>query len=246
MINKIKSLLGLGKESQRQQNQQSQQSQQNQENQQIEEKGNEALEEIDQIEGVIISADTLREKRVPPGQTQTTKWPVLHAGMTPQVDIKSWNFRLFGLVDKEWSCSYEEFLALPKVKVKGDFHCVTSWSRLDNLWEGVSTKELVSKVKINPEAKYVLVHAEQGWTTNMPLEDFLAEDCLFAYKHDGKKLSLDHGYPLRLVVPRLYAWKSAKWVRGVEFLAEDKAGFWERGGYHMKGDPWTEERYRWS
>lgn len=227
MINKIKSLLGFGEPKENLQTQ-------------------ETKAEV-QVDGdIIISPDTLRSERIPPGQSQTKQWPVLHAGMVPQVDLKNWSFRLFGLVEEEWSCNYEEFLALPKVKIKSDFHCVTTWSKLDNLWEGVSTQELFSKVKIKPEAKYVLVHAEHRWTTNMPLEDFLEKDCLFAYKHDGKDLSLDHGYPLRLVVPRLYAWKSAKWVRGVEFLSKDKAGFWEQGGYHMKGDPWKEERYRWS
>jgi DMSO/TMAO reductase YedYZ molybdopterin-dependent catalytic subunit len=225
MINKIKSLLGLSKEG----------------------KEMEELQNDEPATGdIIISPDTLRENRIPPGQHKTTQWPVLHAGMTPEVDVKTWKFRMFGLVEEEWYCNYEEFLKLPKVRVKSDFHCVTTWSRLDNLWEGVSTRELASRIKIKPEAKYVLVHAENRWTTNMPLEDFLAEDCLFAYKHDGKRLSADHGYPVRLVIPRLYAWKSAKWAHSVEFLAEDKAGYWERGGYHMKGDPWTEERYRWS
>lgn len=228
MINKIKSLLGLGEQSREKH------------------KTEEIQKDIEISGDVIISPDTLRSERIPPGQSRTTQWPVLHAGMVPKADLKTWDFRIFGLVEEEWHCNYEQFLALPKVKVKSDFHCVTTWSKLDNLWEGVSTKEIASLVKIKPEAKYVLVHAEHRWTTNMPLEDFLQGDCLFAYKHDGKSLSLDHGYPLRLVVPRLYAWKSAKWVRGIEFLAQDKAGFWEQGGYHMKGDPWTEERYRWS
>lgn len=230
MLNKIKSLLGLSKHS-RDFN----------DKEEIETKA-----EV-KVEGdIIISPDTLRSERIPPGQGKTTQWPVLHAGMVPEIDLKTWNFRVFGLVEEEWSCNYEEFLALPKVKVKSDFHCVTTWSRLDNLWEGVSTQEIASRVKIKPEAKYVLVYAEHRWTTNLPLEDFLEKDCLFAYKHDEKPLSLDHGYPLRLVIPRLYAWKSAKWVCGIEFLAKDKAGFWEQGGYHMKGDPWKEERYRWS
>ena len=197
-------------------------------------------------EGTIISPDTLRNERIPPGQVRTTKWPVLHAGVVPDVDLKTWSFRIAGLVDEEWICSYEEFMSLPTVKVKSDFHCVTQWSRLDNLWEGVSTRELLSKVLVKPEAKFVLAYAEHGWTTNMPLEEFLREDCLFAYKHDGVPLELDHGYPLRLVVPRLYAWKSAKWVRGIYLLEEDEPGFWEEGGYHMFGDPWKEQRFRWN
>jgi DMSO/TMAO reductase YedYZ molybdopterin-dependent catalytic subunit len=195
---------------------------------------------------IIISPDTLRAERIPPGQYQTIKWPVLHAGMVPRVDIKNWTFRVFGLVEQEWSCNYEEFLQLPTVKVKSDFHCVTTWSRLDNLWEGVATREILSRVNVDPRAKYVVAHAEHRWTTNMPLEDFLQADCLLAYKHDDVVLDPDHGYPLRLVVPRLYAWKSAKWLRGIELLADDRPGFWEQGGYHMQGDPWTEQRYRWS
>jgi DMSO/TMAO reductase YedYZ molybdopterin-dependent catalytic subunit len=207
------------------------------------------IDKIDKIslpEGTVVSPDTLRSNRIPPGQSETKSWPVLHAGMVPEIDLKTWSFRLFGLVEQEWSCNYEEFLSLPKSMVKSDFHCVTRWSRLNNLWEGVSTKEVCSHVKIKPEAKYVLVHAEHGWTTNMPIEEFLGDDCLFAYKHDGKELELDHGYPLRLVVPRLYAWKSAKWVRAIEFLDDDEPGFWEDGGYHMLGDPWKEQRFRWN
>jgi DMSO/TMAO reductase YedYZ molybdopterin-dependent catalytic subunit len=126
-------------------------------------------------------------------------------------------------------------------------HCVTRWSKLDNLWEGVSTREVLSHVNVNPQAKFVMIHCEQGFTTNLPLDDFLREDCLFAWKHNGQDLEPDHGYPLRLVVPRLYAWKSAKWVRGIELMTKDMAGFWEKwehGGYHMRGDPWLEQRFR--
>jgi len=126
-------------------------------------------------------------------------------------------------------------------------HCVTRWSKLDNLWEGVSTRSLLSKAQLLPQAKYVMVHCEYGFTTNLPLADFLGEDCLFAWKHNDQDLDADHGYPLRLVIPKLYAWKSAKWVRGIELLETDRAGFWEsweNGGYHMRGDPWVEERFR--
>jgi len=129
--------------------------------------------------------------------------------------------------------------------VFSDFHCVTAWSRLGNLWEGPSTRDLLAMAGgAKPEARFVLVHGhDRGWTTNLPLEDFLAEDALVAILHDGEALSLEHGGPARLIVPRLYAWKSAKWIAGVELLAEDRAGFWEANGYHMRGDPWTEERY---
>jgi DMSO/TMAO reductase YedYZ molybdopterin-dependent catalytic subunit len=195
----------------------------------------------------IVSSDTRRARRIPPRQAETRKWPVLHAGTTPRFDRAGWTFRVFGAVEEPWQCSYDEFLALPRVRVLADMHCVTRWSKLGNEWEGVSTRELLAKVRVLPEARLVMVHCEQGFTTNLPLEDFLGEDSLFAWKHNGRDLEPDHGYPLRLVVPRLYAWKSAKWVRGVELLAEDRPGFWEswdNGGYHMRGDPWAEQRFR--
>ncbi len=158
-----------------------------------------------------------------------------------------WRFRLFGLVAQPAEWNWEEFQKLPRVKVFADFHCVTRWSRLGNVWEGVSTRELLNRAGGPlPAARYVLVHGyDQGWTTNLPLDDFMAEDALVAVTHDGEPLAAEHGGPARLIVPRLYAWKSAKWVAGVELLERDKAGFWERNGYHMHGDPWTEERYGW-
>ncbi len=196
---------------------------------------------------LIVSPDVQRSKRIPPHQVETRKWPVLHAGTVPRFDRARWTFHIFGLVESPWQCSYDEFQALPRMQVQADMHCVTRWSKLNNLFEGVSTREVLNKVKLKPEAKFVLIHSEEGWTTNLPLADFLGEDCLFAWKHDGKDLEPDHGYPLRLLVPRLYLWKSAKWVRGIELLDQDQAGFWEawdHGGYHMRGDPWTEQRFR--
>jgi len=195
---------------------------------------------------IIISPDTLRENRLPPNQVRTMKWPVLDYGGPPaRVDLTTWKFKVFGLVKNPQVWTWEEFRSLPRVKVKADFHCVTRWSRLDNLWEGVSTREILSRAEAAPEARFVLVHAyDSGWTTNLPLEHFQSQDALFADTHDGEPLTLEHGGPLRLVIPQLYAWKSAKWVRSVEFLAEDTAGYWEDGGYHMRGDPWNEERYR--
>lgn len=194
---------------------------------------------------VIVSPDTLREKRLPPNQVRTLKWPVLDAGGPPRIDMSSWEFDVFGRVKNPLKWSWKEFQELPRVKVKSDFHCVTRWSRLDNLWEGVSTREILNRIEVAPEARFVLVHAyDNEWTTNMPLQDFAAADALFADTHDGQPLAIEHGGPLRLVVPRLYAWKSAKWVRGVEFLATDRAGYWEDAGYHMRGDPWKEERLR--
>jgi DMSO/TMAO reductase YedYZ molybdopterin-dependent catalytic subunit len=192
---------------------------------------------------LIKSPDTEREDRVPPGQKLTEKWPALHYGSVPKIDIAKWEFNIFGLVEKERRLSYAEFTALPMVWVYSDIHCVTGWSRLDNLWEGVASEQIRKLVRILPEAKFVMVHSTGGFSTNLSLDDFFQPDVLFAIKHNGEPLTLEHGYPLRLVVPRLYFWKSAKWASGVEFMAEDKRGFWESGGYHNHGDPWKEERY---
>jgi DMSO/TMAO reductase YedYZ molybdopterin-dependent catalytic subunit len=194
---------------------------------------------------IIISPDTLRERRLPPNQAKAVKWPVLDASGPPVIDMSTWSFEVSGLVNTPLKWSWSEFQSLPRVKVKSDFHCVTRWSLLDNLWEGVAAAEILKRAGVLPLAKYVLAHAyDGGWTTNMPLSDFAAQDVLFADLHNGQPLSLEHGGPLRLVVPRLYAWKSAKWVHGVEFLERDQAGYWEELGYHMRGDPWTEERMR--
>jgi DMSO/TMAO reductase YedYZ molybdopterin-dependent catalytic subunit len=159
------------------------------------------------------------------------------------VDLDQWGLRLFGLVEEEVCFSYQEIRALPSQTVTCDIHCVTGWSMVDTLWEGVSTSEIVSHARLDPQARYVLVHAEGGFTANLPLELFLREDNLFAWDYAGRKLSPEHGWPLRLVVPSRYFWKSAKWVRAIEFLARDAPGFWERAGYHNSGDPWKEERY---
>jgi DMSO/TMAO reductase YedYZ molybdopterin-dependent catalytic subunit len=196
-------------------------------------------------EGVIISPDTRRAERLPPHQSRTLKWPVLDASGAPPIDLARWTFRVEGLVDRPVTWTWDEFQALPRVKVFADFHCVTRWSRLGNLWEGVATREIAARVGVQPEAKFVLVYGyDYGWTTNLPLEYFLAEDALVAFTHDGEPLSAEHGGPARLIVPQLYAWKSAKWVAGLEFRATDQAGYWEQGGYHMRGDPWLEERFR--
>lgn len=181
--------------------------------------------------------------RVPPGQAVTDKFPVLTYGDTPIVDLKTWDFKLWGAVEKSVTLSYEQFMSLPKIQVTADFHCVTQWSRLNNVWEGVSIEEVMKLVTLKPEAKYVLIHADEGYTTNLPLKVLLDNDVLFAYKHDGRDLEPAHGWPLRLVVPKRYAWKSAKWVRGLEFMAEDNPGFWEMNGYHNDGDPFKEQRF---
>ncbi|MCL4402546.1 MAG: sulfite oxidase-like oxidoreductase [Acidobacteria bacterium] len=194
---------------------------------------------------VIRSSDVEREERLPPGQSRTWKWPVLDASGPPTIDLARWTLRVTGGVGRPASWNWPEFQQLPRIRVFADFHCVTRWSRLNNLWEGVSTRTLLDlSGGALPEARFVLVHAyDRGWTTNLPLEYFLGEDSLVALLHDGKPLAPEHGGPARLIVPRLYAWKSAKWVAGFELLAEDRAGFWERNGYHMRGDPWTEERF---
>lgn len=194
---------------------------------------------------VIISPDTRRKERLPPGQSRTKKWPVLDASGPPDISLGQWAFGIRGRVGHPVQWNWEEFQQLPRVKVFSDFHCVTRWSRLGNLWEGVSTRELLDRAGgALADARYVLAHGyDGGWTANMPLEAFLAEDALVAFLHDGEPISLEHGSPARLIVPQLYAWKSAKWIAGIELLDQDHPGFWERNGYHMHGDPWKEERY---
>lgn len=193
---------------------------------------------------IIVSEDTHRDNRIPPGQSRTRKWPVLHATTVPEVTTETWSLRIFGLVDNELTFTWDQFRALPRVKVFSDFHCVTQWSRLGNLWEGVSTRELLNRAGVRPEAKFAICHAyDNGWTTNLPLEHFLAEDALLADTHDGLPINADHGGPVRGMVPKLYAWKSAKWICGIELSATDRPGFWEQVGYHNVGDPWKEERY---
>ncbi|GCL72272.1 sulfite oxidase-like oxidoreductase [Paenibacillus naphthalenovorans] len=182
--------------------------------------------------------------RIPPGQTLTTGFPVLHYGDVPYYrDMSKWNLRIFGLVEEEVTLSYNEFMSLPRQEYKNDIHCVTTWSKLDNVWEGVAVSTVMERVKLKPEARYVMLHAEQGWTTNLPIEDFTRETSFFGIKHGGELLTPEHGYPVRMVVPHLYFWKSAKWLRGIEFMEKDKPGFWERNGYHMYGDPFKEQRY---
>ena len=196
-------------------------------------------------DGVIISPDTRRVNRIPPGQSRTLKWPILDAFGAPAMDKAKWSVSLEGLVNRPVTFNWEQFQELPRVKVFSDFHCVTRWSRLGNLWEGISVAKLVELAGgLKPEAGYVVAHGyDQGWTTNMPLAECIAEDALVAFLHDGEEISLEHGGPVRLIVPRLYAWKSAKWLRALEFKVQDQAGFWERNGYHMNGDPWREERH---
>jgi DMSO/TMAO reductase YedYZ molybdopterin-dependent catalytic subunit len=183
--------------------------------------------------------------RLPPGQYVTDKWPVLHYGSVPKFDPATWDFRVWGLVENPLTFSYEEFLALPHGEFQSDIHCVTRWSLFDSTWEGISVQEVIRRAKPKPEAKFVLVHAENKFTANLPLADLDRPEALFAYRRNGEYISPEHGWPMRLVLPHLYFWKSAKWIRGLEFLEKDRPGFWEQYGYHMRGDPWKEERYDW-
>jgi DMSO/TMAO reductase YedYZ molybdopterin-dependent catalytic subunit len=189
-------------------------------------------------------SDPDKAKRLPPGQSITYKWPVLHAGDVPRIDLGTWRLRVFGAVEEEASWSWSELLALPQSRIRSDIHCVTRWTKLDNDWEGVATRDLLARVRVRPEARFVLAHGHGGYTTNLPLADFAAEDSILAHRHDGEPLAPEHGWPLRLVVPRLYFWKSAKWIEGIELLVQDRLGYWEEGGYHRRGDPWQEQRYR--
>ena len=195
----------------------------------------------------IVSSDTHRAERIPPGQSRTRKWPVLDASGPPRIDLASWKLRISGLTVHPQEWSWSEFVSLPTVKVFSDFHCVTRWSRLGNIWAGVSTKEIVEKAGgLRPGAAFVIAHGyDRGFTTNLPIADFLADDALIAITHDGEPISTEHGGPARLIVPQLYAWKSAKWLSQIEIVDRDRAGFWESNGYHMRGDPWKEERYGW-
>jgi DMSO/TMAO reductase YedYZ molybdopterin-dependent catalytic subunit len=188
-------------------------------------------------------ADPTLAHRVPPGQVLTAKWPVLTYGLTPRLDPKRWSFRCFGLVEEDVRWTWDEFRALPRVTLTSDIHCVTRWSKLDNTWEGVHIREIMQRVRVRPEAKFVMVHAAPDYTTNLALDELVDDDVLLALKHKGQDLTPDHGGPCRLVVPKLYFWKSAKWVRALEFLDVNPPGFWEQNGYHMHADPWAEERY---
>lgn len=188
-------------------------------------------------------AKVTREERLPPGQALTRKWPVLHVGSIPRFDPETWDFRIWGLVEQPRRFTWQEFRSLPTVEQVSDMHCVTRWSKFDSAFEGVPVAELMSRVELLPEARYVMVHADPDYTTNLPLAEFLADDVMFVFNYEGAPLAPEHGYPVRLLVPQLYLWKSAKWVRGLEFIAEDRSGYWEQYGYHNHGDPWQEQRF---
>lgn len=182
-------------------------------------------------------------KRLPPGQYLTEKWPVLHAGDVPEVDVATWELRVWGEVEEELALSYEQLRALPATDVTTDIHCVTRWSRFDAGFRGVHWRDLAALCRPKPSARFAVAHAEQGFTANVPLAALEADDALVVYEADGEPLTPEHGWPVRLVVPSKYFWKSAKWLRGIELSATDQPGFWERYGYHNDADFWQEQRY---
>jgi DMSO/TMAO reductase YedYZ molybdopterin-dependent catalytic subunit len=183
------------------------------------------------------------EPRLPPGQYLTSKWPVLSYERTPKFDPASYRFKVWGTVENPLELSWDELTALPRVNLRTDIHCVTTWSRYDNDWEGVPVRDVIARAKPTPQTKFVVAHSWTGYTTNMPLADFDDDDVIIAFKHDGNDLEPEHGGPVRLVVPKLYFYKSAKWLSGIEFRENDRPGFWEVRGYHNHADPWKEERY---
>jgi DMSO/TMAO reductase YedYZ molybdopterin-dependent catalytic subunit len=185
----------------------------------------------------------LDPSRLPPGQYLTEKWPVLHAGDVPQTDLDTWDFTVFGEVEEPLRLTWDEFNALPRTESTQDIHCVTRWSRFDAQFTGVHWRDLGKLVRPKPSARFVVAHAEQGFTSNVPLEYLEDENALLATHADGEPLTPEHGWPLRLVIPKKYFWKSAKWLRGIELRATDQPGFWERYGYHNEADYWKEERY---
>jgi DMSO/TMAO reductase YedYZ molybdopterin-dependent catalytic subunit len=189
-----------------------------------------------------LEEQALREGRIPPGQALTVKWPVLHATAPPHVDLSSWTFSIFGAVDEPRTLTWDEFSHLPRITRVSDVHCVTRWSKLDNTWEGIAVEDVLERVSVSPDAQFVMVHAP-GYTANLPLSALLEDGVLFALRHNGADLTAEHGGPVRLVVPQRYFWKSVKWVHALELMTEDRPGFWEMRGYHMRGDPWAEERF---
>jgi len=193
--------------------------------------------------GLPPETETSQRSRLPPGQHQTGGLPVLDLGITPNLSLKDWSLTVGGCVDRPLKWSWEEFMAQPQSEITSDIHCVTTWSSFDNLFVGVSTRHLLELVQPKPEAKFVVFRSYDGYTTNLPLEHFSAKDSLIAHRWNGEPFDKEHGGPVRAIIPQLYFWKSAKWLRHISFLEKDAPGYWEVRGYHNIGDPWTEERY---
>ena len=187
--------------------------------------------------------DAAAAGRVPPGQYLTEKFPVLHNGSVPKVDLATWDLRVYGEVDNPFRLTWAEFKALPRKQVTTDIHCVTRWSKLDTHWEGVPIQAILEMAQVRPSATHVVGHAEQGYTANLPLSVLDDDDVLLADRYEGEPLEAEHGWPLRLIVPKRYFWKGPKWIRGLEVTTEDRLGFWERYGYNNDADPWKEERF---
>ncbi|QIO99384.1 sulfite oxidase-like oxidoreductase [Bradyrhizobium symbiodeficiens] len=183
------------------------------------------------------------DQRLPPGQHLTKDWPVLDLGVVPPVSRDRWRLDVYGAVESPVFWTFAEFTAQKQARFTSDIHCVTTWSRYDNEWDGLATRELLAACQPREDARFVTLHSHDGYTTNLALEDFAAEDALLAHSWSGQPLTEEHGGPVRLVVPHLYFWKSAKWLQSIEFLTEDAPGFWEVRGYHNRGDPWAEQRY---
>ena len=201
---------------------------------------------VERLKRVANVPKTPQGERVPPGQFLTERFPVLHYGETPHYPtLEAWDLRVFGLVKQPKTFTWAELTALPLKTQTVDIHCVTRWSKLDTTWTGVPWREFIQHFEILPQATHVMAHCENDFTTNIALDVLDDEDTLLAFQYGGQPLEPDHGYPLRLLVPKKYFWKSAKWLRGLELMAGDRPGFWERAGYHMRGDPWKEERFGW-
>ncbi|MEH7444876.1 sulfite oxidase-like oxidoreductase [Bacillus sp. JJ1122] len=189
------------------------------------------------------AVDPALAKRLPPGQVLTERFPILHEGEVPEYDLKTWNLKVFGAVEKEVVVSYDQIMNMPQVSVTADIHCVTRWSRFDNTFTGVKFSDFLKELGIQPKSQFVMLHADHDYTANLQLSDLDRDDVLLAHSFEGKPLTDKHGWPLRLVVPHLYFWKSVKWIVGIEFIDENKPGFWEQNGFHINGDPFNEQRF---
>jgi DMSO/TMAO reductase YedYZ molybdopterin-dependent catalytic subunit len=183
------------------------------------------------------------DDRLPKGQFLTEKFPVLTYGPTPKIDLETWRLRITGLVEQEFELDWKEFTSLPTTTIEADIHCVTRWTKLETVWEGVALRDLALRAAPRAAARFVMQHSYGGYTTNLPLDEIVDDDVILAYRFDGAPLAAEHGGPVRVVVPKLYFWKSAKFINQLEFLSEDSPGFWEGFGYHNHGDPWKEERF---
>jgi DMSO/TMAO reductase YedYZ molybdopterin-dependent catalytic subunit len=204
------------------------------------------LKRVERLKRVRNVPEPSEDERIPPGQFLTQKFPVLHYGSVPiYANLDKWDFRVFGLVDKTLRFNWDELMKLPQKTQTVDIHCVTRWSKLDTTWTGIPWREFIKAVAVKLEATHIMAHCEYGFTANLSLDVMDDDDTMLAFLYDGKPLEPDHGYPLRLLVPKRYLWKSAKWLRGIEFMAGDRPGFWERNGYHMEGDFWQEQRFGW-